>query len=129
MAVLLATGGALLRVRIDGPAGLFTSGYGLLGLGKLVVLAGAVVLAGRNRWVLIPRLTRGFPQLSIDGADIKAARRAANALQRAIHAEMVLVSCAVVLGGVLGATAPPTDSTDNRLDPPAADAGSETFRE
>ena len=128
VAVLLVSGGALLWVRVGGPAGLLTSGYGLLGLGKVLVLAGAVVLAARNRWVLIPALAKAFPALSPDGADSRAARRGAVALQRAIQAEMVLVACAVVLGGILGGTAPPRDSDVKPVGSTAAAEG-ETFSE
>ena len=129
VAVLLATGGALLWVRIGGPMGLLTSGYGLLGLGKLLVLAGAVVLAARNRWVLIPALASALPELSTDEADATAARRSASALQRAIHAEMVLVACAVALGGVLGATALPRDTAANPVGQAATAVGAEVFSE
>ncbi len=128
VAVLLASGGALLWVRVDGPAGLLTSGYGLLGLGKLLVLAGAVVLAARNRRVLIPALASAFPEFTTDGADAKVARRSALALQRAIHGEMVLVACAVVLGGVLGGTAPPKGSAADPVGPTTV-AGGDTFSE
>lgn len=109
--VLLGSGAAMLLVRVDGPAGLLSSGYGLLGVAKLVVLVAAAALAARNRTRLIPRLAEAFPNLSTEGADPKASRRAAGTLQRAVQAEMLLVTVAVVLGGVLGATAPPTDAS------------------
>jgi copper transport protein len=124
--VLLGTGGAMVLTRVDGPAGLLESGYGLLSLSKLLVLAGAAVLAARNRWVLIPRLARTFPNLSTAGADASAARRAAGELQRALHAEMVLVAVAVMLGGVLGASAPPGNDAGTEVSSSTLSGGSRT---
>ncbi|WP_020379295.1 CopD family protein [Candidatus Microthrix parvicella] len=124
--VLLGTGVAMLLVRVHGPSGLVTSGYGLLGVAKLVVLAAAVALAARNKWWLIPRLARAFPGLAPEGADAKDAQRSARALQRAVQAEMVLLTVAVVLGGVLGATAPPPEVSAASNDPGTAVA-SDTF--
>ncbi|MEZ5382211.1 MAG: copper resistance protein CopC [Microthrixaceae bacterium] len=112
---LAATGTWMLLVRIGGPARLLASGYGLLGTAKVLVLAGLVVLAARNRYQLIPRLARAFPTLSPEGADSGEARRAAAALRKSIDGEMILLVVAIVLGGVLGATPPPNDAADSAL--------------
>lgn len=77
--LLIAAGAALLWNLIRGPSDLWTSGYGLMVIGKLVLVALLLGLAGLNKLYLTPLLLRGHP-------------RAAQSLARSIKAEMFLAA-------------------------------------
>jgi len=81
--LLIAAGAGLLWILIRRPSDLWTSGYGLMVMGKLVLVAFLLGLAGLNRLYLTPLLLRGHP-------------RAARSLAQSIKAEMFLV-CLILL--------------------------------
>jgi len=81
--LLIAAGTGLLWILIRSPSDLWTSGYGLMVLGKLVLVAFLLGLAGLNRLYLTPLLLRGHP-------------RAAQSLAHSIKAEMFL-ACLILL--------------------------------
>jgi copper transport protein len=58
-ALLIATGVVLAVVQVETPSALWTSGYGIVLLGKLLAVAALLVLAALNRFVLVPQLGAG----------------------------------------------------------------------
>ena len=94
VAGLVASGLAMTLVQAGSISFLIFSRYGVILLAKLVLVAGAVLLAVRNRTRLLPRL---------EGAE----QEAVTALRRAISAQIALIAGAFVLTALLGAQVPP----------------------
>jgi copper transport protein len=86
LAVLVATGLYLAWVQLDRPDALWTTAYGEILSGKLIIVLGLLSLAAANRFVLVPRL--------------RAQASAGAALARSIAAESALVL--LLLGAVAG---------------------------
>ena len=108
VAVVAATGSILLVTR-TGWHGLFTSGYGLIGVVKIALLLVAIALAARNRWRLTPALSTGGHA----GTDPSTGGASAR-LRRSIQIEVVVLALALVAGTVLAEVSPPV------LHPPQA---------
>jgi copper transport protein len=99
--VLAGTGVWLVldRVAIDE---LTSSTYGRLALLKSLLLVVAVVLALRNRLVLVPALT--------DEPDDPDGPAQVESLRRSVRAEVVVLALALVAGSVLAQVRPPDDA-------------------
>jgi putative copper export protein len=95
--VLCIIGSATLQFifLIGSPRALFTSGYGLTALLKILLLLGLVLLAARNRYRLTPALAVGD----------EAARRM---LLRSVAVEIVLGLAVLLAAGILIQLTPPT---------------------
>ncbi|TCO79558.1 copper transport protein [Plasticicumulans lactativorans] len=94
VAVLLASGGVLAAVQLRTPAAFVDTPYGRVLLAKLVLVAGLLALAVRNRQVLTPALAAGT-------------RGAAAVLARSIGAECALAAGIVLAAVALGHLSPP----------------------
>lgn len=82
---VVAVSGTVLLVTRTGWHGLWSSGYGVIGLVKIALLGIALGLAVRNRWLLAP-----------------------HRLRRSIHIEIGMLTAALLAGALLGQVAPPT---------------------
>ena len=94
VAVLVAGGTAFAVLQLDALDDLTGSEYGRLIIGKVMLLAGLLVLASLNRFNFLPRLERGE-------------RSAARRLSVSIAGEIALVVCVVALTAILVQTPPP----------------------
>lgn len=94
VALVLASGAAIALLQLGTPWALLATDYGRMLSVKLLLVAGVLLIAERNRRVLTPGLAAG-------GSDAPAAMRAA------IRLEALLLASAVAAAAFLGATPPP----------------------
>jgi len=92
--VLFAAGLIVAFVQVQTLEGLIGTDYGQRLLAKLVLVTGALFLAGFNKLKLTPALERGEPG-------------AARLLRRSIAAELVFIASVLVATAMLGQTTPP----------------------
>jgi len=94
VAILVIAGIAFVLLQLGSVAELFSSRYGWLIMGKVVLLLALLLLAALNRFRWLPMLERG-------------ARAAAGHLRRSIAGEVALVVCVIGVTAVLVQTPPP----------------------
>jgi len=94
VAVLVLAGIAFVVLQLDSAAQLFSSRYGWLIVGKVVLLLALLLLALLNRFRWLPMLGRGAPA-------------AARPLRWSIGGEVALVVCVIGVTAVLVQTPPP----------------------
>ena len=96
--LLAACGTASAFFRLSGAAAIF-SGYGQLLIAKSALLFAALALAARNRWRLLPRLSKST-------GDAESRRCALLSLTRNVAGETIIVAAILLLAGWLAATPP-----------------------
>ena len=94
VALLVIAGVTFALLQLDAVAQLYSSRYGLLIAGKVILLAALLALAGLNRFRWLPMLERG-------------ARAAAVRLRWSIAGELALAVCVIGLTAALVQTPPP----------------------
>ena len=99
VALLVVCGIVITIVQVQSLAAMTSTSYGRLLCLKLALVVALLIVAGRNRWRLTPRLAHG-------------ANGGASALRRSISVELGIAACIVVVTASLGQTPPPRALTE-----------------
>src|SRR5262249_41905678 len=104
---VLVTGGTNVWVQLGDLSGLWNTTYGRIFSGKLACVAGLLVLGALNRYVVLPRFSRGRS----GAATQHLATVVASRFFRYVAAEVILAAVVLVCTAFLGQLPPPRHGT------------------